>query len=265
MPEGDTIFRTARTLGGALTGQRVLRFRTSLDALDGSGLVGLDVSSVESRGKNLLMHFSDGRVLYSHMRMTGSWHLYRRRESWRRPQRQARCALDTQHHVAVCFNAPVLELLTAKGLRRHRILARLGPDLLSETPHMNEILRRFRGGKDVPIGELVVAQNVVCGIGNVYKSESLFLEGLDPFRPASSLDDAAVLALMNRARRLMLSNLTGYPRITRHAPGGRYWAYGRMDEPCFCCGTPMRMRRQGDAGRSTYWCPDCQASGPQPK
>jgi len=264
MPEGDTIFRTARTLGGALTGRRVERFRTSLDELEGSALVGLDVARVESRGKNLLIHFSDGRVLYSHMRMTGSWHLYRRREPWRRPEHQARCALDTERHVAVCFNAPVVELLTAKALARHRFLSRLGPDLLSEAPDMDEIRRRMRQRNAEPVGEVVMAQDVVCGIGNVYKSESLFLEGLDPFRPVGSLSDGQLDELMTRARRLMLSNLTGYPRITHHAPGGRYWAYGRVDEPCFRCGTKLRMRRQGDAGRTTHWCPSCQAL-PQPK
>jgi endonuclease VIII len=264
MPEGDTIFRTARTLGGAMTGRRVERFRTTLDELEGSGLVGLEVARVESRGKNLLIHFSDGRVLYSHMRMTGSWHLYRRREPWRRPEHQARCALDTAAHVAVCFNAPVLELLTAKGLQRHRFLSRLGPDLLSEAPDLEEVTRRMRQRNGDAVGDVIMAQDVACGIGNVYKSESLFLERLDPFRPVSASSDETLRALMLRARRLMLSNLTGYPRITHRAPGGRYWVYGRMDEPCFVCGEPLRMRRQGDAGRSTYWCPGCQPSA-QPR
>lgn len=258
MPEGDTIFRTARTLGTALTHEEITRFRTTLPELMGSGLVGLRVEGVESRGKNLLLHFSDGRALYSHMRMTGSWHVYAQGERWRRPEHQARCAVDVRDRVAVCFNAPVLELLTPGALRRHRLLSRLGPDLLSEAPDFDEALRRLRREPLRPLGDAVMDQGAVCGIGNVYKSETLFLERRDPFAHVGALSIEDLRSVLARARKLMLANLTGYPRVTHPAPGGRYWAYGRRDAPCFTCGATIRMRRQGEAGRSTYWCPTCQ-------
>jgi endonuclease-8 len=260
MPEGDTIWRTARTLGRTLGGRRIERFRTSVP-LGEPTLVGCDVVDVESRGKNLLIWFSDRRALYTHMRMTGSWHVYRRDEPWQRPEHQANLALDTSDHVAVCFNAPVVELLTELGVRRHRFLSRLGPDLLADRTDLQEVLRRVRQRPDAPFGEVVMAQDVVCGIGNVYKSETLFLEGVNPFAPARALNDPQVVSVLEQARRLMLFNLTGYPRVTRFVPGGgRYWVYGRRAEPCHRCGASIAMRRQGDAGRSTYWCPACQAT-----
>lgn len=258
MPEGDTIFRTARTLAQALTDRRITRFRTTVAELVGQELVGRSVIRVESRGKNLLIHFDDGRVLYTHMRMTGSWHLYRLAESWRRPEHQANLALDTDRHTAVCFNAPVVELMSALALRRHRWLSRLGPDLLADRPDFAEMMRRIRDRPHDPLGVAVMRQEALSGIGNVYKSETLFLERLDPFATVDSLEPAGLQALLHRARDLMLHNLTGYPRITRPGGGSRYWVYGRASEPCLRCETPVSMRRQGDAGRSTYWCPSCQ-------
>lgn len=259
MPEGDTIFRTARTLERALVGQAITRFRTSERHLERQGLCGLYVPKVESRGKNLLIHFSNGRVLYSHMRMTGSWHVYRLGERWRRPEHQANLALENPRYVAVCFNAPVVEMLSKFELRNHRLLSRLGPDLLSVEPDFEEMKTRLRTRNDDPIGVALMRQDALCGIGNVYKSETLHLCGENPFRTLRHLEDPRLDGLLAMARRLMLSNLTGYPRITRPgANGSRYWVYGRADEPCFRCQTPILMRRQGDSGRSTYWCSACQ-------
>lgn len=261
MPEGDTIFRTARTLERALREQPVERFQPGRSHPKAHELVGQRIVRVESRGKNLLLHFEEGMVLYTHMRMTGSWHLYRAGESWRRPQRQANLAIHTPRHVAVCFNAPVVELLTARQLRWHRFLSRLGPDLLAEEPDFEEMTRRLVARPDDPIGVALLRQEALCGIGNVYKSETLFLEGVDPFARLGRIAGPSLASILRTARTLMLANLTGYPRITRRAPqGSRYWVYGRLDAPCFRCETPIRMRRQGDAGRSTYWCPACQAA-----
>lgn len=264
MPEGDTIHRTARTLERVLCG-RVVRRVDVAPGVPGADRVGHRVERVEARGKNLLVHFDDEHVLYSHMRMSGSWHVYRVGERWRRPQRQLKIALTTDAMVAACFNAPVVELLSAFRLRQHRFLARLGPDLLATPPDLDEAVRRARSRSGATIGEVVMAQDVACGIGNVYKSETLFLQGIDPFEQIGHLTSDQLRATFERAHRLMRENLSGFPRTTRHAPGGgRYWVYGRGGEPCFVCGAPIAMRRQGDAGRSTYHCTNCQRPAGRP-
>ncbi|MGF1509562.1 MAG: Fpg/Nei family DNA glycosylase [Myxococcota bacterium] len=259
MPEGDTIWRTARTLRTALRGRTVHDVKTEMAGLEEAGLQGLHVRDVESRGKNLLLWFSDRRALYTHMRMTGSWHVYRCGEPWRRPLRQANVAITTDQHVAVCFNAPVVQLLTELGVKRHRTLSRLGPDLLSELPDFEDMTRRSRRRDAQAVGEVLMCQDVACGIGNVYKSETLFLEGVSPFVKIRDLSPERLRATLERARALMLQNLTGYPRTTRFpSRGSRYWVYGRRGELCHRCSDEVRMSRQGESGRSTYWCPQCQ-------
>lgn len=263
MPEGDTIHRTARTLERILGGQTVLAVDVGPQT-PGQELAGRLVRQVEARGKNLLIHFDGDRVLYSHMRMSGSWHVYRAGERWHRPRRQLRIALHTDRMTATCFNAPVVELLTTFALRQHRFLSRLGPDLLARAPDLDDAVHRARTHDDATLGEAVMAQDVACGIGNVYKSESLFLLGESPFRLVRDRSDDELRSVFLKARELMQANLTGYPRITRGPerlhPGesSRYWVYGRGGEPCFRCGAPIQMRRQGDAGRSTYYCATCQ-------
>jgi endonuclease VIII len=195
------------------------------------------------------------------MRMTGSWHLYRPGERWQRPERQARVVLETSRFVAVCFAAPVVELLGKGEERRHPSLSRLGPDLLSAGFDPAEARRRLRALGDLPIGEALLAQSAVAGIGNVYKSETLFLCGVDPFVRVRDLSDAVLDGIVAKARALMSANLVGRARATRGGRGSRTWVYRRRGRACLRCGTPIRMRRQGDAGRSTYWCPSCQ-SGP---
>ncbi|MFN2387263.1 MAG: Fpg/Nei family DNA glycosylase [Thermoanaerobaculia bacterium] len=260
MPEGDTILRAARALEKAIGGREITAFHSPLPRLSGVHLAGRRVEKVEARGKNLLVRLDDGSALLSHMRMTGSWHLYRPGEAWRKPARQARAVLETTEFVAVCFNAPVLELLSERQLARHAGVAQLGPDILeSGRFDFAEARRRLRERNAAPIGEALIAQRAVAGIGNIYKSEALFLSGMDPFRTVAELEDAELEALLTRARELMSANLGGRPRAARASlEGGRYWVYGRSGQPCRRCGTRIRMRRQGLAGRSTYWCPTCQ-------
>jgi endonuclease-8 len=227
--------------------------------LDAASLVGGCVTAIESRGKHLLMHFDDQRCLHSHLGMTGSWHVYAVGQTWRKPASRAAIAVYLNTTVCVCFSPKMLELLSPAGLRRHRLLSRLGPDLLAGQPDMAEILPRLRAHNPTPIGEAVMNQSIMCGIGNVYKSETLFLCRLDPFVRVGQLVDSDLVRVMDTARSLMMKNLRGYPRRTRHASdGNRLWVYGRHDKPCFVCGQIIRMRRQGDLGRSTYWCPTCQ-------
>jgi endonuclease-8 len=262
VPEGDTILRAARAMEKAIGGREITGFRSPLPRLAGVDLAGRRVERVEARGKNLLVRLDDGSALLSHMRMTGSWHLYRPGEAWRKPARLARAVLETSAFVAVCFNAPVLELLTQRQLARHSGVTELGPDILGSGGFdFAEARRRLRERGAAPIGEALIVQRAVAGIGNIYKSESLFLSGVDPFRRVADLDDAELDGLLARARELMSANHGGQARTTtrRTLDGGRYWVYGRSGQPCRRCGTRVRMRRQGLAGRSTYWCPRCQA------
>jgi endonuclease VIII len=254
MPEGDTILRAARTLGRALEGRRILRS-------EGADVSERTVTRVEARGKNLLVHFDDGRALHTHMRMTGSWHIYRPGERWQRPAWRARVVLETEAYVAVCFDAPVARMLASGGDRRDPHLATLGPDILSPDFDAREAVERLRLLGHLPIGEALVAQNAAAGIGNVHKSETLFLCGVDPFRQVRDLSDDALLRILAKARELMQSSVDGrIPAAERRAlgRGARSWVYLRSGRPCRRCGTAIRMRRQGSAGRSTYWCPSCQ-------
>jgi endonuclease VIII len=259
MPEGDTIFRAARTLQKALGEQTITGFRTSLPKIREAEFAGRRITKVEARGKNLLIHFDDGRVLHTHMMMTGSWHIYRPGEKWQRPERQARIVLETEKFVAVCFNAPVVELFTATQLARDKNLRALGPDILSTKFDSAESIRRLRELNERAIGEALLHQRSLAGIGNIYKSETLFLCGTDPFRVVRDFSDIELEKIILHARKLMSANLTNLSRATRLLGGKRFWVYGRSGEACFCCGTKIKMRRQGISQRSTYWCPKCQA------
>jgi endonuclease VIII len=247
MPEGDTILRTARTLGRALEGRRIRR-------AEGAEVADRTVTRVEARGKNLLVHFDDGRALHTHMRMTGSWHVYRPGERWQRPAWRARVVLETDAYVAVCFDAPVARVLRPGEERRDAHLADLGPDVLATNFDADGAVARLRALANLPIGEAIVAQNALAGVGNIYKSETLFLCGVDPFAPVRALSEGTLHEVVRKARELMLAAADGRP-LGRER---RDRVYGRSGRPCPRCGTTIRMRRQGDAGRSTYWCPSCQ-------
>jgi endonuclease-8 len=261
MPEGDTIFRTATTLRPHLEGRTIQSATAERDDLKPDSLGGRTVASIEARGKHLLMHLDDGRAIHSHMGMTGSWHAYGRGEPWRKPQERAQLQLHTDNAVIVCFTPKLLELLTHNELRAHPWLARLGPDMLAGEFDEAEALRRFRFRNDLPIGEAVMNQTVVCGIGNIYKSEVLFITRVDPFVRVDKLTDEMLLLILRKARSLMMSNRGTHARRTRLRGDGRnHWAYGREGEACYECGAAIVIRRQGDLGRTTYYCPQCQAT-----
>jgi endonuclease-8 len=195
------------------------------------------------------------------MGMTGSWHIYRPGEPWQKPAHRAAVVIECSQACVVCFTPKLLELLSAAQLRRHDYLRRLGPDLLGWPPSDEDVVARFRQCNSLPIGEAVMNQTVVSGIGNVYKSEVLFHQHLHPQTPVRDLRDEQILALVAVSRELMQQNLSGRPRTTRHAlDGGRFWVFSRSGKPCYACGTPIALIRQGDAGRTTYFCPQCQAA-----
>ena len=259
MPEGDTILRTARRLGAAMIGKEV-RAATSTVGIDASTLVGRRVSAVEAHGKNLLIRFDDGRTLHSHMQMNGAWHIARPGERWQKPAFRARISLDVGDYVAICFDAPVVRLLRRGGEQRDDRLRKLGPDLLAEgfTPEL--VRHRLRALGDKPIGEALLVQSAIAGIGNIYKSETLFECRINPFVLVSALDDVTLDAIVVRAVKLMSRSLgAGARNVVPRVKGGRYWVYRRSGEPCRRCGHVVKMKRQGATARSTYWCPRCQA------
>jgi len=271
MPEGDTIFRTAAVLRAMLVGKRVTDARAQAGpglrrVPDLSRVVGAVVTSVEARGKHLLIGFDSGLTLRSHMRMRGSWHRYRPGEAWRLPASQARAILETPDSVAVAFNTPTLELLNDAGLARSRALHELGPDLLGEAFDADEAMRRLRERDDVALGEALLDQRAVAGIGNVVKSEVCFVERLDPWAPMRRFDDDELDRALASARRLLRANLGGGARVTTgmRGRGRELWVYGRAGRPCRRCGAVISTARQGELARSTYWCPRCQLTRPEP-
>ncbi|MGH8906876.1 MAG: Fpg/Nei family DNA glycosylase [Egibacteraceae bacterium] len=274
MAEGDTIYRTARVLRAALEGQTVTAVRTTVAQIRGLGpqrLVGQTVAEVESRGKHLLLWFAPSRLaLHSHMMMSGSWHVYRTGQRWDSPERLARIALtvgagessDQAGRTAVCFGAPVCELLSTAQVTAHPVLTRLGPDALDETPDLAEARRRLDRLGNTAIGEALLDQRVIAGIGNVYKSEILFIHGVNPWTAVGELPEAAREALLDTAVRLLRANAlkgSGARRTTTSGQRGeRLHVYGRTGRACPACGTAIRSRAQGAHARRTYWCPRCQ-------
>ena len=260
MPEGDTIWRTAQAMRSRLLNAKVVEVRPdSLARLRGTGLV-----RVEPVGKHLLMHFSSGVALHTHMRMRGSWHLYRAGEPWRRPERLASCVLDFGGWTAVLFSGPVVELVDpAAGP-----LAHLGPDILGAEFDVEAVLSRARGAGSPTLGELLLDQRVCAGIGNVYKCEALWALRLNPWTSPGELDDTTLRRLYLTAREFMIGNLRGFiARRFSHGPGrgrpARAAVHARSGRPCPRCGTPVQVRPQGEQARFTYFCPRCQ--GPAPR
>jgi endonuclease-8 len=274
MPEGDTIFRAARTLHKVLAGHVVTRFETAyahLDRVDvDTPIAGRLVEKCESAGKHLLIYFSGDLILRTHMRMNGSWHIYRRDERWWRGPQQMRVRIDTAEWVAVAFNVPVAEFVTTAQLAKSDPVAKLGPDLLGVDFDRDEAVRRIIASGARPIANTLLDQRIVAGIGNVYKSEVLFMAGVHPEMPSSAVAPATLERILDIARGVLKDNVidSSSPRIqtyrnlrqsnpaTEH--GESLWVYGRRDKPCRACGTPIAMKKMGLEARSTYWCPRCQ-------
>jgi endonuclease VIII len=274
VPEGDTIFKAARTLDRALAGQLVTRFVTELVHLrrvdQDRPIAGRTVERVASAGKHLLMTFTGDLVLRTHMRMNGSWHIYRPGERWQLPRSDMRIVIETAQWVAVAFRVHVAEFVRATDLVRYRPIASLGPDLLADDFDAGEALRRLRAHGSEPIAEALLNQRVLAGIGNVYKSEVLFLGGVHPDTPVATMADASLGEIIAIAQRLLRDNVderSGPSMVTyrsgRRTTGrmrmeDRLWVYGRGGKPCRRCATPIASRKAGDDARVTYWCPRCQ-------
>jgi len=270
MPEGDTIHRAAATLQRAIGGQIVTRFESVLPKLTrvdaDAPLRGRTVDRVEARGKHLLIWFSGDLVLRTHMRMNGSWHIYRPGERWQRPHRDMRLVIETAAMHAVAFTVPVAEFVTSRELANHDVVAELGPDPLSDNFNAEEAIERIQAHGDVEITDVLLDQRVIAGIGNVFKSEVLFEGGVHPETRVDALSDARLAELVDIARRQLAANVVEtMPRFGRRTTGRMaiaegLWVYGRGGRPCRRCGTPITFARQGLGARPTYWCPRCQTA-----
>ena len=302
MPEGDLIFRTARTLHRALAGREVTGFEAVFPALtrvhEDTPITGRAIERVTAAGKHVLMHFSalrpfdrlrvvpsnvegrqaqdapstsrgGGLVLRTHMRMSGSWHIYRPGEAWQRPRRDMRIVVATRDFEAVGFRVPVAEFLEPRDVERQEDLRQMGPDLLGEAFDADEAIRRFRERGTLEIADALLNQRLAAGAGNIYKSEVLFLCGVSPFAPVTAVDDETLRRILATARTHLQANvvdprggITTY-RGFRRGPGRdgseRRYVYGRARKPCRKCGTVIRVKAQGPHARLTYWCPSCQA------
>ena len=260
MPEGDTIFKLAEYLRPELSGRRLVAGQVR--GAESANLAGRRIDQVFAKGKHLFITLDDRRLLRSHLGMWGSWHGYAPGEPWQKPRRQASVILDLGERVFVCFNPLQVEILRETGVRRRLLDVALGPDLLAAQTDFDGILARARGiaAEDTPIVDVLLNQRIATGIGNVYKSEVLFIERLDPHTSLGCLDDDRLLRLYRCARRLLGRNLNGGPRVTRRATddASRLWVYGRTGQPCLACDDVIHSAKLGQGLRSTFWCPLCQ-------
>ena len=278
MPEGDTIFRSARALSKALTGKVVSSFETNLAPIarvnDDTPLVGRTIEKVESRGKWCLLFFSGDLILVTHMLMSGSWHIYRTGERWWMGRSRMRVALAVEGWQAVAFNVPICEFHTARSLERSSQVPKLGPDILSDEFTVEGGIARLAAyGAEHPeaeIGVVLLNQRVMAGLGNVYKSEVPFAAGVNPFRAMQTITAREREVMVEVSQRYMKANVVDGAgdgivtyagnRRTTHSMRreDRLWVYGRQGQECRRCGATVMMRKQGEQARSTYWCPACQ-------
>lgn len=260
MPEGDTIHKLARYLRPRLLGARANALRVGYR--DTSLLLGHRITGVHAHGKHLFIDFDNDWTLRSHLGLYGSWHRYHPGERWKKPQRRASVVLETDEETYVCFNAREVQIYRRRGIDRRDLPGRLGPDLLDERLDLTEVVARARAllAPEAPLVDVLLDQRIACGIGNVYKSELLFLERRHPLQRLGELDDEALASLFGQARELLLRNLEDGPRSTREREDaeGPLWVYGRRGRPCLVCAAPVRYTRMGRHMRSTYWCPGCQ-------
>ncbi|HVC46573.1 MAG TPA: DNA-formamidopyrimidine glycosylase family protein [Terracidiphilus sp.] len=275
MPEGDTLFRTARALGRALSGKPITGFRSTFPRLaryhDDTPLTGQLVREVESRGKWLLIHFSSGATLATHLLMSGSWHIYRPGERWQKPASHMRIVLENVDFQAIGFRVPVAHMHTAQSLARELRIPAPALDLLSPDFDGEAASARIALNAEREIADVLLDQHLLAGVGNEFKSEICFVCAVSPFARVASLSAAHIAALVAASQRLLRANVLedsgdtlvtyrGLHRRTTRAssPQESVWVYGRAGQPCRRCGAYIERRAQGPEARVTFWCPLCQ-------
>lgn len=266
MPEGDTVWRAAGKLHDALAGRRLTRSDLRVPKLATTDLAGRTVLEIVPRGKHLLTRVDGGLTLHSHLRMDGAWHVYGPSERWRGgPNHQIRAVLATEERTAVGYRLPVLELLRTAD--EDTAVGHLGPDLLGPDWDVDEALRRLLADPARTLGEALLDQRNLAGIGNVYKCELCFLLRVSPWLPVGDLPRPQRAVTL--AKRLLEANKARAARVTTPSarPDRRLWVYSRAGRPCLRCGTTVLVADQGPVlqARVTYWCPHCQPGpGPTP-
>jgi endonuclease-8 len=255
VPEGDTVWQTARRLS-VLTGQELTRTDFRVPSLATTDLGGRRILETLSRGKHLLTRLAGGVTIHSHLRMEGRWDVQTSGSQWRRPAHEARAVLHTETHDAIGYSVLLDVVLTPD---EDDLVGHLGPDLLGSDWDPDEAVRLIAAAPAVPIGEALLDQRNLAGIGNVYRAELCFVTGLDPRRPVGDVVDLP--RLVARARAMLLANRDRPDRITTgdRRPGRRLWVYRRRG-PCLRCGTPIEVGELGPEGqeRTVWWCPSCQ-------
>lgn len=258
MPEGDTVWRTARTLDKALTGKVLLTTDFRVPALATVDLRGQAVEQTLARGKHLLTRIGTDHTLHTHLKMEGSWHLYKPESRWRRPTHEARVVLRTEDWTAVGFALGVVELVARAD--EDKVVGHLGPDLLGPDWDEDEALRRLLADPARPVGDAILDQRNLAGIGNMYKAELCFLAGVSPWLPVGEVTDLP--RLVRRAKQVLEANKERVEQTTTGdlRRGRQLWVYRRDKQPCRRCRTPIQVRMQGPdtQERATYWCPVCQ-------
>ena len=256
MPEGDTVYQAAKRLDKGLTGQVLTQSDFRIPSLATSDISGAAVSGTISRGKHLLTRFDNGLTLRTHLKMEGTWHVHPLRTRWRRPAHTARVILRTASTEAVGFQV-ILDLIRSE--KEDELVGHLGPDLLGPDWDAEVALARLQADPAAPIGDALLEQRNLAGIGNVFKSELCFIGGVDPLTPVGAVPDLP--AVVAKAKQLLEVNKDRPTRITTgdRRRGYQLWVYGRRG-PCLRCGSTIQKADQGKPGqqRPTYWCPTCQ-------
>jgi endonuclease-8 len=275
MPEGDTLRQAATRLHAALAGQVIVRFASPWPELKERELEGRRIVRVRAQGKYVIVELDDGRALLTHLRMQGKWSVQNKSElSARRLARAARAPrwddpsttliLETESALAFLERAALAELAPLEKIERK--LTNLGPDVLSDELDVADARRSLRSRPELTIAEALMMQSLLAGVGNVYKSEVLFLEKIWPFALVSELSDELLERVLRRARELMRRNLRGPRRTTFGSLAGTpYYVYERSGQHCLKCDATIRMQRQGSLQRSTYYCPECQSDPRAPR
>lgn len=256
MPEGDTVYLAAKNLAAVLDGQVLTRCDLRVPAFATLDLTGDTVDSVVSRGKHLLMRIGEYSI-HSHLKMEGSWHVYRDGTKWRRPEWQARAILGVEGWTAVGFSLGLLEVVARDD--EESVVGYLGPDLLGPEWDAREALRRFTADPDREVGLALLDQRVLAGLGNVYRAELCFLRGILPTRAVGEVQHPE--KVIDLAKRLIEANKDRVDRITTGDPRRKLWVYGRGGQACLRCGTKIERGELGDTElqlRETWWCPHCQ-------
>jgi endonuclease-8 len=264
VPEGDTVWLAAQRLHAALAGEVLLRSDLRVPTLAETDLAGRRVLGVVPRGKHLLTRVEGGLTLHTHFRMDGTWHLYRPGDRWAGgPDWQVRAVLETASWQAVGYRLPVVELLASA--REDDAVGHLGPDVLGPDWDADEAVRRLSADPDREVGLALLDQRNLAGLGNLYRTEALFLQGLTPWLQVADVPDLS--ALVERGRRLLTANRGRWEQSTTGSlrQGEMHWVFERAGRPCRRCGTRVASAEQGHApsARLSYWCPHCQR-GPAP-